>query len=267
MKNQFLLKASIIFLLLCSVNALSQSIPRDNPLEPSKPSMPDEFGIIAAIGQNFSGGNITVECPECLFEDAVGTSFLLGFVYDYTLDNYFRIGAMASFLNKSVTSSYTEIENHSILSDVTKKYMDVPLTFNHEYVSDIMYFAVSPYVKFYPMSFIYIKTSFDIGFNIKGHYVHNKILTDKNIQLPDGQVAELKTDKSEISNKNIENLNSTMFSISPSLGFDFKFAGNVYMSPFFMYNIMLTPVSNSNEKYNINSWYLGFELRYRLNQN
>ncbi len=220
-----------------------------------------DYGFILGLGQNFQGGEQYVDCPDCRFKGGAGFSFSIGMLYEYELFKGVRVGGQLIYNDFSFTSKFTETEMHNDIETGVQ----IPLAFVHEAKFSLKAITAAPYLKMYPWDFVYFRLGMPIAYIFSNNVKHDKALDSRLVSVG-GIDYEIDAVKATVENGQIEGINNLQLFISTALGFDFKLARNVYLSPLLEYYIPFSEFSSHGSGSKINNWKLVFELRIALKE-
>ncbi len=236
------------------------------PISPERDSYQKEIGVFVGLGQNAQLGDMYVDCEDCTFRSGTKFGYTFGLLYEQDLFSNFKIGASAAYDYKGYQSRYQEIEALNLDFDVNGQTVteNVNLKFRHTADVDLSFITLSPYIKWEPWTFMFIRAGIGFAFNTSNTIIHIKELNQKTVRLSTGQTREVNIDKSEQQNSNIDGFKSFQTFISPALGFTIPFSKTVFFSPIFQYDIPLSIISDKGKDLKISSWRFLFELRIAI---
>jgi hypothetical protein len=244
---------------------------QSNPIYPGRELIPEYVGLIFGLGQNFQTGKMYVECPGCVFEEGVKFGYTIGVYYESIIAGPLKFGIDVLYDYQGIKSSFLENESVEISSAEVDYKENVVLPFRHTADVDINTLMFMPYLKYSPVDYFYGKLGFSLNYVFSSHIKHDKELTQKKATLSNGTVVVVsipgtKNNIATVQEGDINDLNKTYFSLNPVIGFTIPFDkdNNIVFSPYLMYSLPMSNLSDNGENFKINTWRLMFELGFKF---
>ena len=244
---------------------------QSNPINPGRELIPEYVGFIIGLGQNFQTGKMYVECPGCVFEDGVKFGYTFGVYYESVLAGPLKFGLDVLYDYQGVKSSFLENESVEVSSELVDYKENVVLPFRHTADVDINTLMFIPYLKYSPVDYFYAKLGFSMNYIFSSHIKHDKELLQKKATLSNGTVVAVKIPGAKnyiatVQDGDYIDINKTYFSLIPAIGFTIPFddANKIVFSPYLMYSMAMSNLSENGENLKINTWRLMFELGFKF---
>lgn len=266
MKNIKLITIVLACFLLSAVMTVAQEA---SPLGPdNRFPTKHNFGLFIGLGQNIQRGVIHPKCPSCEFEQGNKFGFTAGLLYDYKFREDMYLGATLEYNYLGIDAYFREIESHLVEFDSpagTKISERANVRYQHEANVDIHNLAIMPYFKYEPVSFMFLRLGFGVGYNLTTDILHRKTLDQKLIKLSNGEVATGKIPQlsrnSIVEDGELAGASAFQMYISPAVGFNLKLGEKLSFSPILSYSKALMNISSNGNNPMVDYWRLFFELR------
>lgn len=253
-------------LIATQVDLLSQYIP--TPLGPAKDKEPGYIGIIVGMGQNFQTGEFYVECPDCIFENGVGTGFTIGASYDRVLLPWLKYGIAAFYDYGGIKSSFLETELIPFELQNSGLKESIPVQFRHTASVDINSLIAMPYLKIEPTNFFFFRMGLGLSYIFSNNITHDKELLQKQATLSNGATVSIRIPNHDgyivnIQDSQINGLTNFQLYLMPAIGFKLNFSPTTYLKPYFQFHLPLSDISDFGKDYRINQWRILLELGFK----
>lgn len=257
----------IIFLLLHInyVDGISQN-QKTNPLRPYVGEFTEvNIGLIVSGGQNIEFGKYFVECPDCEFEGGVGSGAMLGLYYQRGINNSFHYGLMLMFDWWNLNNTFYRTEFKSA-KDVNTNQEIGPLDIEFQHDSDVelVTFSLAPYIKYQISDWFFLRGSIPIGFPLSSSLTHKKSLISRVVVFNDETYNLEQIDDELLQDSEFPELNSPLYSLAMTMGFNIEMSERFSLNPSFYYRIGLNEVSSNGENFKINSWRIMLEFNVAI---
>jgi len=262
------LTISILIILLLHINyvvGISQT-QKTNPLRPYAGEFTEvNLGLMVSGGQNIEFGKYFVECPDCEFEGGVGSGAMLGLYYQRGINDEFHYGLMAMVDWWNLNSSFYRTE-FKYANDVNtnQKIGPLDIEFLHDSDVELVTFSFAPYLKYQVGNWFFLRSSFPISFPISSSLTHNKSLISRVAVFNDETYNLEQLDESLLQDTEFPELNSPLYSLAMTMGFNIEMSERFSLNPSFYYRIGLNEVSSYGENFKINSWRIMLEFNVAI---
>lgn len=256
----------VAILIAVQVDLSAQYIP--TPLGPAKDKVPGYIGFIVGFGQNYQTGEFYVDCPDCIFENAVGTGFTLGASYDRVALPWLKYGIALFYDYSGIKSSFLETELIPFELQNSGLKEDIPVEFRHTANVDFHNLIAMPYVKIEPVDFFFIRLGFGLSYIFSSKIKHDKELLQKVATLSNGATVSIRIPgidgyKVNIQDSQVSDLNNLQLYLMPAIGFKLNISTTTYLKPYFQFNLPLSDISGYGKDYRINEWRIFLELGFK----
>ena len=258
----------IISMLLIFANDSTLSAQGSTPLKPKLAPNQKEVGLVLGVGQNLLLGSFSPDCPNCLFEQGNRLGYTIGMVYDHEFTETWKWGFTALFHQLGFESAYREIEDIALEISDTKT-ETVALKFRHLAEVDMSTFAFSPYIKWAPSSWFFLRLGITPYYIFSSNLTHSKELLQKTAVLSDGQSVTVEIPGSDngktiLQSGEFRSINTFGVNLDPAIGLNFQMGDFFRFSPVFQYSIPLNNISSTENNFKISSWRIFAEIRLAL---
>jgi len=230
-----------------------------------------EYGVYLAFGQAFTNGFLETECPECIFESAVGTDIRIGSLFNYFVySDVLAVKAGLGFHNYSLNSGFFDRETIE-LNNFPNEFIDV--NFYNSANLNISNINTEIALLFVPFKRVFAESGFSIDIPIASKLLHYKELKQKTAILSNGEIIRLAIDpengsvlEGSTSQKAILQ-DSKYANLSTPIYFTFGMGANLFISekyhinPNFKFFLPITNFSSTNQKNNIFYWNIGIQVK------
>ncbi len=259
---------NIIILFFCfSAITIAQDIA--TPLIPEEMPTQRELGALFTFGQNFQSGTFKspCNCPE--FGDGVKFGFSFGPTYMQDLTRTLQWGGAFLLDFRGFKSTYQIWEQLKATSEATGRTETANVLFRQSADVNLTYLGLQPFLNYTPADFFFIRLGATASFLLSSKLNHTKELLTNTVRFSNGEVVTVKLTDSksnvqQIYDGEFPNASSFIFDLNPMIGFNLKLGENIFLSPGFMYVILLTSVSSVESDLKSNSWRLFLEFRVAL---
>jgi len=258
----------IIILIIFNNVFLASQLKKSNPLRPSTGDYTQvNIGIIISAGQNIQNGLYNVECPDCEFKGGVGSGSMLGLYYQRGLTKNLHYGLMGFFDWWDLDNTFFEDER-TLATDRESGQEIGPfqLQFENNSLVTLSTFSVAPYLKYQLTDWFFLRLSVPITFPFSSSLTHEKKLITKTIE-DNGRLYLIEqTTDPLLQEGDFPNINSPLFSLGSSFGFNIQMSERFSFNPAFYYRVGLNDVSSNGEKFRINSWRILLEFNIAISK-
>ncbi len=267
-----LLFRTLIILSLVAIisnTAITQQLA--TPILPGTLPLDRQLGLLIGFGSNYQSGEFLVECDDCIFDKGTGFGFAIGALYENEVFTDILIGGQVLYDIMNITSTYREREPINFRIEDTDEFETVPVLFRHKGEVDVSYLTITPYIKWTPAHFFFIKMGLSGSFVTTANIKHTQELLDKKILLSNGETATINFgdgtgNTRTIQDNKLPQLNSFQLSFTPAIAFNFRLSHRLFFSPEFQYNLPFNNISEYGKDFKINSWRFLIEFRYSLKE-
>lgn len=266
----------IILTVLIGITAIAELPAQKNadPLKPQELPPQREWGVFVGFGPNTQLGTMFVECPDCYFDGGRGTGFIVGGLYEHEIFPRVRFGGSVSYEYLGFRSLFREYEPVDFLIKSTGETETLPVSFRHEADVTLNYLSLTPYIKWYPTYFMFLKLGFSASYVLTNNITHNQQIIDRWVILRNGDSAYVEyvndngepiaSDTKVNQDSEITGINQLQFSVNPAIGFHFSLGSKMELGPVFQYSIPLTKITENGEGFSVSSWRFLLEFRMSI---
>lgn len=265
-----ILKLLLILTILSNFNLILYAQKLDTPLDPVQVIIKDwEIGGFIGLGANFSGGEYSAECPDCVFSGNSKFGYSLGLKTDYEITHNFYIGTNLIFDDFGANGSFRRFENVQ-LQRTDGSTMEVPIEFRQTLNLSLNSIGIVPNACFRIDDWLDLRLGAFADFLISNNVKHTKELLTKSVLLPDGEKVSVTipgtTDnKKVIEDRAIPDLTNPQFGIFPQINFNIPMSkDNDFLIGAFM-KIPLSNIASSQSGYSHYTWRIFLGLSFDLN--
>lgn len=258
----------LVFVFFAASKLFSQ--PSPSPIFPVLANQTrQDIGMFVGLGQNYQSGEMYVNCLDCVFKGGTGFGFTFGALYEYQFYGNFEIGAALVYRYLGFSAGFEEITTrNNLYSDYGLINETVNIKFKHTAEVDIHNISISPYIKWTPFEFMFLRTGLAIGTNFSTNIKHTEELSQKTARLSNGEIVAIKNTSTNqyVQDSEIPDLNSPQLYIQPSIGFNIPFSREIVFSPIIEFGLPLSEFSNYGDGLKSNYWRLLLELRIKISK-
>lgn len=260
--------SKLICCIFSVINVYSQ--PSPSPIRPVSSSVVQhDIGAFIGLGQNFQSGDLYVKCEDCIFSGGTGFGFTFGLLYEYRFLKNFELGASLAYRYLGFSAGFQEISTSDHLyTDYGVINETVDLKYKHTAEVDLHNISISPYLKWTPFKFMFVRVGLGIGTNFSTNIKHTEELDQKTARLSNGEIVTIKNNSANqyVQNTDIPDLKSPQLYLQPSIGFNIPFSDDVKFSPILEFGVPMSEFSGYGVGLKSNYWQLLFELRIKVSK-
>jgi hypothetical protein len=229
----------------------------------------EDLGIFFSLGEAYSPGTLLAECPNCRFEEAVGSQITIGAEYFFFVNDWFFAGVVGYYNYFSLTSKFWETETIE-LQEYQGESVDV--SFRHRADLESNGIRGGGFAGVRLGKWLYFKAGMSAGLNIQENFRHEKSIRTRTATLSNGEIViiGINPDKGSILPGSTTSTALLQDSGYPDMGIpvfaDFSFGMNVgikdyfYLFPQLQYSKSLNTFSSYGEDLYLDNWSIKLEL-------